>query len=245
MSDHPRQPTDSRAERADATARPRDTDPTADTERRARFADRSFGRHLPFGSRPVLLIVDMMCGFTDPSYDLGADLSAQIEVIESLAATARDAEVPVMHVTSSFSRADLDAEVLWLDKQGGAEALREGTDAVEVDDRLTVAPSDHRLRKRYASAFFATDLVSRLNALDRDTVVVTGCTTSGCVRATAVDAVQYGYVPVVPQEGVGDRDRRAHEASLFDLGMKYADVVSTADVQEYFETGVDPVAERE
>ena len=208
---------------------------------RSFFKDRSFGQHLAFGDRPALLIVDMMQGFTDPAYELGADLSDEIEVIERLVTAARRADVPVFHVYSSFSDADLESGVLWLRKQGGADALREETDAVAFDDRIPVADEDHRLRKRYASAFFATDLVSRLNALGVDTVVLTGCTTSGCVRATAVDAVQYGYVPVVPLEAVGDRDARAHEQSLFDLEMKYADVVGEETVHTYFETGVDPV----
>jgi nicotinamidase-related amidase len=218
------------------------TDATDGDERRAFFEDRSFGRHLEFGSVPALLVIDMMCGFTDPEYELGADLSDEIETIDELIGVARRSDVPVFHVYSSFSDEDLDSDVLWLRKQGGADALREGSDAVAFDSRLSVEDGDHRLRKRYASAFFSTDLVSRLNALGCDSVVLTGCTTSGCVRATAVDAVQYGYVPIVPADAVGDRDEDAHEQSLFDLDMKYADVVDSETVVTYFETGSDPIA---
>jgi nicotinamidase-related amidase len=184
-----------------------------------------------------------MCGFTDPSYELGSDLSEEIERIESLAATARREGVPVFHVYSSFSEADLDSGVLWLQKQGGAEALHEDGPAVEFDTRITVEESDRALRKKYASAFFATDLVPQLNALECDSVVLTGCTTSGCVRATAVDTVQYGYVPIVVGDGVGDRDDAAHKQSLFDLEMKYADVASSDTVRTYFETGAGPMEE--
>ena len=117
--------------------------------------------------------------------------------------------------------------------------LVEGSNAVAFDERLAPGGDEGTLRKRYASAFFGTDLVSRLTAFDADTVVVTGCTTSGCVRATAIDAVQYGYVPVVPAEAVGDRDDRAHEQSLLDLEMKYAEVVDIDTVGEYLDDPAD------
>ena len=201
--------------------------------RRDFFENRDFGQDLELGDRPALLIVDMMCGFTNPDYELGADLDAEIPRIQRLRGAARDADVPVIHVYSAFDRSDVEADILWIRKQGGAEDLLAGTDAVAFDERLEPAEDEHTLRKRYASAFFGTDLVGRLNALDADTVVVTGCTTSGCVRATAIDAVQYGYVAVVPAQAVGDRDERAHEQSLFDLEMKYAEVVDIDTGRRY------------
>ena len=90
--------------------------------------------------------------------------------------------------------------------------------------------------KKYASSFFGTDLVARLNARRIDTLVITGCSTSGCVRATAVDAVQYGFVPIVVREAVGDRSEAAHEQSLFDLEQKYGDVVSLDEATSYLES---------
>lgn len=206
---------------------------------RAFFEDRDFGQDLAFGDSPVLLVVDMMCGFTDPKFELGANLDEEIGQIQRLREAAREANVPVIHVYSAFDRSDVEADVLWIRKQGGAEALLAGSDAVAFDDRLEPAEDEQTLRKRYASAFFGTDLVSRLNALGADTVVVTGCTTSGCIRATAIDAVQYGYVPVVPAGAVGDRDERAHEQSLFDLEMKYAEVVDVADARAYLHDPAD------
>ena len=104
--------------------------------------------------------------------------------------------------------------------------LRAGTDGVALDARLERGPRDSILVKKYASCFFGTDLASRLTSRRIDTLVLAGCTTSGCVRATAVDALQHGFRPIVVKEAVGDRSRRAHEQSLFDLQAKYADVVS-------------------
>jgi len=202
------------------------------------FEERGFGKKLAFGDSPVLLVIDMMNGFTDPDFDLGADLDAEVARIRELRSAARDADVPRIHVYSEVKREDLDSSP-WLRKQDGADVLVEGSNAVAFDERLAPEGDEGTLRKRYASAFFGTDLVSRLTAFGADTVVVTGCTTSGCVRATAIDAVQYGYVPVVPAEAVGDRDDRAHEQSLLDLEMKYAEVVDVDEAGEYLGDPVD------
>ena len=114
--------------------------------------------------------------------------------------------------------------------------LKAGTDGVEVDPRLDVRPTDSLLVKKYASCFFGTDLVARLMSRQVDTLIITGCTTSGCVRATAVDAVQTGLRPMVVREAVGDRSAAAHEQSLFDLNAKYADVVSLDETLQYLRT---------
>lgn len=205
------------------------------------FEERSFGRHLPLGDDPALVVIDVMNAFTDPEYDLGADLDEEVAAIAGLTGAAQDNDVPIVYVYSAFDDRDVEGATLWIRKQGGANALRAGSEAVAIDDRLTPAPEDDLMVKKQASAFFATDLVSRLNALGVDTVVLAGCTTSGCVRASAVDAVQYGFVPVVPIEAVGDREERAHRQSLFDLEMKYADVLDLSAVRKYIETGADPV----
>jgi nicotinamidase-related amidase len=118
----------------------------------------------------------------------------------------------------------------------GTLTLKAGTTAVEVDKRLDMRPTDSLLVKKYASCFFGTDLASRLMNLRADTLIVTGCTTSGCVRATAVDAVQNGFRPMVVKEAVGDRSAAAHEQSLFDLNAKYADVVGLDETLQYMRT---------
>ena len=125
-----------------------------------------------------------------------------------------------------YNEADLKDAGIWALKQKGVVTLKAGTDEVEIDPRLDFRPTDSLLVKKYASCFFGTDLVSRLVSRRVDTLIITGCTTSGCVRATAVDAVQNGFRPMVVREAVGDRSAAAHEQSLFDLNAKYADVVS-------------------
>jgi nicotinamidase-related amidase len=104
---------------------------------------------------------------------------------------------------------------------------------LEVDPRLDCRPGDSKIVKKYASCFFGTDLLSRLVPLSIDTLILCGCTTSGCVRATAVDAVQFGFRPIVVKEAVGDRSAPAHEQSLFDLDAKYADVVDLGDTVRF------------
>lgn len=200
------------------------------------FDDRGFGQQLEFGDRPALLVVDMMQAFTDPSYDLGSDLDSEVESIDRLETAAEGANVPVLFVYSSYDPSDLDGGVLWIQKQAGADVLRTGSSAVEIDERLAPGDDATRLRKKAASAFFGTDLAAQLTARGVDSVILTGCTTSGCIRASAVDAVQHGFVPIVPREAVGDRDHEAHEASLFDLAMKYAEVVDVETVVEYLDS---------
>jgi len=114
--------------------------------------------------------------------------------------------------------------------------LKADSEGVEIDSRLDFRKTDGLLVKKYASCFFGTDLVSRLLSQRVDTVIIVGCTTSGCVRATAVDAVQTGLRPMVVREAVGDRSAAAHEQSLFDLNAKYADVISLDETLHYMRT---------
>ena len=135
--------------------------------------------------------------------------------------------------TVIYSDADLKDAGLWGIKMKGSATLKAGTPAVEIDPRLDMRPSDSLLVKKYASCFFGTDLVPRLTSQRVDTLIITGCTTSGCVRATAVDAVQNGFRPMVVREAVGDRSKASHDQSLFDLNAKYADVVSLDETLQY------------
>lgn len=108
-----------------------------------------------------------------------------------------------------------------------------GSHGVQIDERLQFGPSDSLLVKKYASCFFGTDLVPRLLARGIDTLIIAGCTISGCVRATAVDACQTGFRPMIVREAVGDRSEAAHVQSLFDLDAKYGDVVTLNDTLSY------------
>jgi len=197
------------------------------------FKQRGFGLRIGFGERPALVVIDMLKAFTDPNMTLGANLDAQIEVIKPLLAAARERKFPIIFSTVIYEDADFKDAGIWALKQKGVVTLKAGTNGVEVDPRLDFRKTDTLLVKKYASCFFGTDLVPRLLAHRVDTLIITGCTTSGCVRATAVDACQNGFRPMVVREAVGDRSVSAHNQSLFDLDAKYADVVSLDETLQY------------
>ncbi|OGA32497.1 MAG: carbamoylsarcosine amidase [Betaproteobacteria bacterium RIFCSPLOWO2_12_FULL_62_13b] len=200
------------------------------------FRQRGFGQRIGFGARPALMVIDMLKAFTDPARLLGADLDSQVGAIRPLLDVAHEHEIPVFFSTVRYDEADLRDAGIWALKQKGSATLKSDTDGPELDPRLEFRSSDSLLVKKYASCFFGTDLVSRLTSRRVDTLVITGCTTSGCVRATAVDAVQNGFRPMVVREAVGDRSSAAHEQSLFDLDAKYADVVSLEETLAYLRT---------
>jgi nicotinamidase-related amidase len=146
---------------------------------------------------------------------------------------AHDKGVPVLFSTVSYSEPGQKDAGIWALKQKGAATLITGSHGVQIDERLQFGPGDSLLVKKYASCFFGTDLVSRLLARNIDTLIIAGCTTSGCVRATAVDACQTGFRPMIVREAVGDRSEAAHVQSLFDLDAKYGDVVTLDDTLNY------------
>jgi nicotinamidase-related amidase len=188
------------------------------------YARAGFGGTVRRGERPAIVVVDLTNGFTDPSYPSGADLSDVVAATAELIDNARPAGVPVIFTTIAYTPAELHT-VTWLDKATGMRAMREGTPAVEIDPRLPRREEDVLITKKGASAFFGTSLSATLSALRRDMVVICGATTSGCVRATAVDAVQSGFPVLVPRDCVGDRAAEPHEANLFDIQAKYGDVI--------------------
>jgi maleamate amidohydrolase len=200
------------------------------------FQQRGFGLKIGFGERPALLVIDMLKAFTDPQMMLGANLDNEIEAIKPLIAVAHERDIPVIFSTVIYNDVDLKDAGIWALKMKGVATLRGDSDGVEIDPRLDFRKTDSLLVKKYASCFFGTDLVSRLLSRRVDTLIIVGCTTSGCVRATAVDAVQTGLRPMVVREAVGDRSAAAHEQSLFDLNAKYADVVSLDETVQYMRT---------
>jgi maleamate amidohydrolase len=198
------------------------------------YARAGFGAPVRRGERPAVVVVDLTHGFTDPAAPTGADLSDVVAATAELIEAARLAGVPVVFTTIAYTPAEADGDAItWLTKAPGMRALREGSRAVEIDDRLPVDPRDHLITKKGASAFFGTGLAALLAGLRVDTVLVCGATTSGCVRATAVDAVQSGFSVLVPRQCVGDRAQGPHEANLFDIQAKYGDVIELADALAY------------
>ncbi|WP_047151288.1 isochorismatase family protein [Aneurinibacillus tyrosinisolvens] len=196
----------------------------------ALFEERGFGKLLGFGKKPCLIVVDMIKGFTNPTMPMGSDLSSQIAEVNKLLDMMHVMDLPVFFTTISYDDDKLADSGIWYQKMEGLKTLKAGTEAVNVDSRLDFRSGDSLITKKYASAFFGTDLIARLNANGIDTIIIVGCTTCGCVRATAVDALQYGYRPIVIEDAVGDRSLASHKQSLFDLRQKYADVLKTDEV---------------
>jgi maleamate amidohydrolase len=194
------------------------------------FDQRGFGLRMGFGKRPALLVVDVMKGFTDPEMPLGSDLDAVVNETNRLLAAAHDRAIPVFFSVVYYEEENCRDAGIWALKQTGVFSLRAGTKAVELDARLDRRPDDVVFVKKFASCFFGSDLVSRLLVRGVDTLILAGCTTSGCIRATAVDACQYGFRAIVAREAVGDRSAASHRQSLFDLQAKYADVVPVDEV---------------
>lgn len=196
------------------------------------YARAGFGAAVRRGERPAIVVVDLTNGFTDPDAPTGADLAAVVAATTELIAAGRPAGVPVVFTTIAYTPGELDS-VRWLQKAPGMRALREGSAAVALDARLPVEERDHLITKKGASAFFGTGLAALLTGMHVDTVLICGATTSGCVRASAVDAVQSGFSVLVPRECVGDRAQGPHEANLFDIQAKYGDVIDLPDAVGY------------
>jgi maleamate amidohydrolase len=186
-----------------------------------------------FGKRPALIVVDMSVGFTDPASPLHCDLEPVVEAIERLLAVVRTARLPIVYTTVAYDEVAKEKARVFIDKVPALLSLEAGSRWVEIDPRLAPQPGEPVLTKLFASAFFGTTLASLLMVQQCDGVIVTGASTSGCVRATAVDALQHGYRVVVPREAVGDRNPSAHEANLYDLDAKYGDVLPLDAVLEH------------
>jgi nicotinamidase-related amidase len=180
-----------------------------------------------------VLVVDLSRGFTEAQFPTGADLTDVVAATSRLIGAAREAGAPVILTTIAYDEADVAGACAWLRKAQGMAVLREGSDLVDIDPRLPVEPTDPVIVKKGASAFHGTTLASTLAALRVDTVLVCGATTSGCVRASVVDAVQNGYDVLVPRECVGDRAAGPHDANLFDIDAKYGDVIDLDDALSY------------
>lgn len=204
----------------------------ADRETALRYARAGFGHAVRRGARPAVLVVDFSRGFTEPIYPTGCDLSAEVENTARLLEVAREKRCPIVFTTIAYAKDGRDGGA-WLQKAPGLAILEEGSELVEIDPRLRRRDDETLIVKKGASAFFGTSLASLLVAQRVDTVVLCGATTSGCVRASAVDSVQSGFPTIVPRDCVGDRARGPHDASLFDIDAKYADVVSLEEALEY------------
>lgn len=189
------------------------------------------GGRVGLGGRPALIVVDMSTAFTEPDAPLACDLDDVVADIARLleAARARDG-LPILFTTVAYGERERVSARALLRKMSAALVVEPGSRWTEIDPRLAPREQEPVITKVFPSAFFGTTLASYLTAEGCDSLIVTGASTSGCVRATVVDAVSHGLRVVVPRGCVGDRLPSAHEASLVDIDMKYGDVLSTDEV---------------
>lgn len=195
------------------------------------YTKKKFGKSIGFGKMPALLIVDFINAFTDETSPLGGDFTFQLQNAKEILGEARKIDIPRIFTTVAYEP-DLRDAGIWRTKTP-IDKLIAGTRWVEPDKRLEKEPYEHVIVKKYASAFFGTHLISLLNTERVDTIIVAGCTTSGCIRATVVDGVSYGFRMMVVEEAVGDRAELTHLVNLADINAKYGDVVSIKTVLDY------------
>jgi maleamate amidohydrolase len=188
----------------------------------------AFDGHLPFGQRPALLIVDFVIAYLDKSSPLYAAAEEALASNERLLSVARIAGVPVIFTNVVYNPEGSDGG-LFYQKIPALHVFVEGSPLGKFPRTLMPRGDELVISKQYASAFFRTPLETALRAEGIDTLLITGMSTSGCVRATALDALQHGFAPFVVADACGDRHPAPHAANLFDLQAKYAEVISEAD----------------
>lgn len=198
----------------------------------ADYSAAGFGGRLQPGKRPVLLLIDFARAYFDPDSPLYAGVESARASAARLHQAARAAGVPVVFTRVEYS-ADGHEGGVFFRKVGALKVFTTGNPLGGFTPELAPLPGDEVVTKHYPSAFFGTGLADRWHAAGIDTVIITGLSTSGCVRASAVDALCHGFVPLVVTDAVGDRDARVHEANLFDLGAKTAELVGEAWVATY------------
>lgn len=197
------------------------------------YAKRGYQRTVGFGDAPALVVIDFSCAFTrGPTLFPGGDFAAEMNETKRLLAAFRNAERPIFYTTIAYDDPERDAG-LWGVKVPWLAHCAAGTDLVAIDPDLGALPQEPVIAKRFPSAFFDTDFEQRLRDAHADTLVIAGCTTSVCVRASAIDAMQRGFRPILAREAVGEFDAAIHALHLTDLHARYADVVAVDDVIAY------------
>ncbi len=193
-------------------------------------ADKDYAGHLGFGKRPCLMVIDMIRGYTDPASSLYAPTYQDVnEAVVRLMPVVRKHDVPVVFTTLAYDQQHQQGGH-FVRKITALRQLNEQPELAQWQEGLQPLPGEQVFAKQYASAFFGTSLLSWLSYRRIDSLIITGVSTSGCIRATATDAMQYGFIPMVVMDAVGDRSEEIHRANLYDLQMKYADIYTSEDI---------------
>src|SRR5512141_608303 len=198
------------------------------------YAAGGFGQSLQPGRRPALLVIDFVRAYLVRGSPLYAGVDAARDACRELLRAARAAGIPVLHTNVQYQQGGRDGGVFFR-KVPALKSFEAGAhpELAAFAEGLEPAPGETVITKQYASAFFGTSLASTLTSLGVDTVLIAGVSTSGCVRASTLDACQHGFIPLVVRDAVGDRHSAPHEANLFDLQAKYAEVISLERAKDY------------
>ena len=195
-----------------------------------------WGQRIGFGEKPALLAIDFMKAYTTPDAPLYAEgVVEAVSRAPRLYAAARAAGIPIIHTNILYRAPGCADGGIWVKKSPVMAAMVPGNPLAEFCEGVEPGPDETVVTKQYASAFFGTSVASMLHAEGVDTVILAGCSTSGCSRATARDAVQHGFRTIVVRDCVGDRHAGPHEANLFDIDAKYGDVVGLEETLAYLE----------
>ena len=196
----------------------------------------AFDGHLAFGKTPALIIIDMVMAYLEKGSPLYAGVEGALDSCGRILAAARQAQIPIFHTNVEYIKGGFDGGVFYR-KIPSLKLFEKGSRLGAFSKNLAPRSGEVVITKQYASAFFGTSLAASLTANGVDTLIVTGVSTSGCVRATSIDTISHGFVPMIVREAVGDRHAQVHEANLFDIQAKYGEVVSEADILAHLSGG--------
>ena len=196
---------------------------------------KAFGKRIGFGKKPALILIDFVEAYFDPACALFADVEDALASALRLQKVAREASVPVIYTNVVYRPGGADGGRFY-QKSMTLHNFVAGSPMGNWPKGMSVEPDEIVISKQYPSAFFGTSLASTLTALGVDTLIHTGLSTSGCVRATCVDCCSHGFIPIIVRDAVGDRHAAPHEANLFDMDAKYGDVIDEAEVTAYLKS---------
>ena len=194
-----------------------------------------YNNKIGFGKKPALILIDFVEAYFDESCALYADVEKELESAIRIRDKARGAGIPVIYTNVEFNKTGLNGGVFFK-KVKPLENFIQGSAMGAWPKSLNPSEDELVITKQYPSAFFGTSLSSTLAAAGIDSLIITGLTTSGCVRATCIDSCSYGFIPIVVSDACGDRHEDPHKANLFDMNAKYADVVNESEILEYLST---------
>ena len=194
-----------------------------------------FDNRVGFGKRPAMLLIDFVEAYFDKSCPLYANVEENLESALRIRGQARSAGVPIIYTNVVYHEDMSDAGVFYK-KVKVLENMKRGSPMGAWPKGLETADGELVISKQYPSAFFGTSLASTLASKQIDSVIITGLTTSGCIRASCIDACSHGFIPIVVADACGDRDDAPHQANLFDMNAKYGDVVSESEIIDYLKT---------